>query len=259
MPQAGNHEFKLGLPIFLEDKTGRLTGSDFVDLYSRCRISYQRMLEDSDNMRIKYGVSRYESSRNGPTIILEFGDDNSLGTIKVRESDPIPMDEYLPKVSASARCNFFLLIQWSLANSYKFEEPPFPCLQRSAISVEVPSWYWSRVGCKRFIYSSGQRWPNPWDSAPIAKEKSSHITVWSFTESLHTSIPLDACSPSKKTILVYPVVMNIISMGLAETNFSGIEFLATCMIMRHIAEHNLWWSVKSLTLISWWFVIGYLR
>lgn len=103
-----SEDLKYGLPIFLEDKTGLLTGSNFTDLYNRCNISYRFFPYASDST-----IRRYEV--NGPSgqcrksIILTFGADNSLGTIKLHsDSDPVPMDDYLPKVSISARCNFFL-------------------------------------------------------------------------------------------------------------------------------------------------------
>lgn len=89
---------RYGLPIFLEDKSGELTGSDFVDLYDRQTICYRRMWCASDSMRTTYGVYG-----RGPEIILEFGADNSLGTIKVRDSDAIAMDVYMPRISTSAR------------------------------------------------------------------------------------------------------------------------------------------------------------
>lgn len=81
-------------------------GSEFVDLYNRKTISYQRISHASDSMGTTYGIFNCESL--GPVITLEFGADNSLGTIKVGNNDAIAMDAYLPRVSSSARCNLFV-------------------------------------------------------------------------------------------------------------------------------------------------------
>jgi hypothetical protein len=106
--------FRYGLPIFLEDQTGRLTrtGSDYVDLYNRKSICYQRISHACDFMRTTYGVFDRNSVSCEPDITLEFGADNSLGTIKVPvgHSDAIAMDIYLPRVSLFARCNFLFSV-----------------------------------------------------------------------------------------------------------------------------------------------------
>lgn len=99
-------ELDFDLPIFLEDQTGLLTGSVFVDLYDRQKISYLCLSDASDTT---YGIFNSNSPRFRPDIILEFGVDNSLGTIKLGKSDAIAMDDYLPRVSSSARCNSLVL------------------------------------------------------------------------------------------------------------------------------------------------------
>jgi len=48
------------LPIFLEDRTGLLTGTEFTDLYNRLRINYV-CLSDDDSM----------GTTSAPTILLE--------------------------------------------------------------------------------------------------------------------------------------------------------------------------------------------
>jgi hypothetical protein len=94
------------LPIFLEDQTGLLTGSVFVDLYDRQKISYLCLSDVSDTT---YGIFNRSSPGLRPDIILEFGANNSLGTIKLGKSDAIAMDDYLPRVSSSARCDLLVL------------------------------------------------------------------------------------------------------------------------------------------------------
>lgn len=98
---------RYGLPVFLEDQSGRLTGSKFEDLYNRMTLTYTRISRNSP--QIVYGIfytapDEYTSART-PKIILEFGADNSLGTITVGRSNAMAMDDYLPRVNIFARCN----------------------------------------------------------------------------------------------------------------------------------------------------------
>lgn len=104
-----NSGLYLGLPIFLEDQSGKLTGSEFADLYDRQTIRYKRISRASDSERTTYGVYDREIRTDGPVITLEFGTDNSLGTIKMGDGNAIPMDIFLPKVSSSSRCNLSVL------------------------------------------------------------------------------------------------------------------------------------------------------
>lgn len=100
---------RYGLPLFLEDKTGRLTGSEFIDLYDRMKLMYRRLSRDPTCT--DYGVfdityGGYEAY-DVPKITLKFGADNSLGTIKVGRNDPIAMETYLPRVTIFSKCNPF--------------------------------------------------------------------------------------------------------------------------------------------------------
>jgi hypothetical protein len=100
---------RYGLPLFLEDKTGRLTGSEFIDLYDRMKLMYKRLSSDSTSkvygvFEITYGG--YEAFRV-PKITLEFGADHSLGTIQVGRNNPIAMENYLPRVTIFSKCNPF--------------------------------------------------------------------------------------------------------------------------------------------------------
>ena len=98
------------LPLFLEDKTGLTTGTVFTDLYDRLKIKYVCLSDVNDSMGTTYGIYNLNCSRAGPDITLEFGADNSLGTIKLgNDSDAVAMDDYLPRVSSSARCILFVL------------------------------------------------------------------------------------------------------------------------------------------------------
>lgn len=193
---------RYGLPLFLEDQSGRLTGSEFVDLYNRKKLIYRCISRDST--RTTYGIFDNSVSRP-PKITLEFGADNSLGTIRVGHSNAIAMETYLPRVTVFARCcnlSMLYLINtcWSLTSSKS----------RHFIASDGQRYRWRHryaddqewaVSCFSF-YPTGQRWSNLWDSVPVAVEMSSHTTVWNLPESLHTYIPLDACSLSRKALVI---------------------------------------------------------
>ncbi|KAF8149343.1 hypothetical protein B0H34DRAFT_667731 [Crassisporium funariophilum] len=95
---------KYGLPIFLEDKTGRLTGSEFVDIHERMRLAYRCTVRDA--ARTVYGVfdltSGASDAHRVPVISLQFGSDNSLGTVTVGSSQAIQMTRYLSVVNIFA-------------------------------------------------------------------------------------------------------------------------------------------------------------
>lgn len=105
MPHAPSNsvETKFGLPFFLEDKTGRLTGSDFNDLHDRMKLFYRPRSRDPS--RGIYDIYDVSSGRNDscetPVVTLTFGSDNSLGTIKFSyESGSQDMGTYLSQVNA---------------------------------------------------------------------------------------------------------------------------------------------------------------
>lgn len=100
---------RYGIPIFLEDQSGRLTGSEYVDLYNRKKFTYRRISRDSAHPT--YGIfdNSPGSSSRTPKVTLEFGSDNSLGTIRVNQSNAIPMDTYLSRVTIFARCHLSML------------------------------------------------------------------------------------------------------------------------------------------------------
>ena len=93
-----------GMPLFLEDRTGRLTGSEFVDLYDRARFSLRCTQHDAErSLYMIYNMFSDETfGRTNipvPAACLEFGPNNSLGKVKIGRADYIPMDQYLTKVS----------------------------------------------------------------------------------------------------------------------------------------------------------------
>lgn len=105
MPHAPSNsmETKFGLPFFLEDKTGRLTGSDFNDLHDRMKLLYRpRSRDPSGGIYDIYDVSAGRNdSYEIPVVTLTFGSDNSLGTVKFSyESRARDMGGYLSQVNA---------------------------------------------------------------------------------------------------------------------------------------------------------------
>jgi hypothetical protein len=97
-----------GLPYFLEDKTGKLTGSEFIDIHDRLRLSYRRTTEPSAAqtayMIFNSGRTPYPGAiSNSALIALAFGSNNDLGTISFSSRASVPMKKYLVKVSSAGR------------------------------------------------------------------------------------------------------------------------------------------------------------
>lgn len=91
-----------GLPYFLEDTTGQTTGSDFVDLHNRMHLNIKQTLRDAHHAAyVIYDLSARSSSGRGgllvPLATLDFAAHNALGTIKIGDSDHIPMTQYLAR------------------------------------------------------------------------------------------------------------------------------------------------------------------
>ncbi|KAI0644701.1 hypothetical protein C8Q79DRAFT_1001959 [Trametes meyenii] len=99
-----------GLPYFLEDTTGRITGSEFVDLHNRMHLSIKQTLRDAQHTAyVIYDHSRSSGASRGlflPLATLDFGVHNTLGTIKVGDGEHIQMSQYLAK-SGSSRSRKF--------------------------------------------------------------------------------------------------------------------------------------------------------
>jgi len=93
---------KFFIPFILEDKTGRLSGSDFVDLHGRLKLLYRRKVEVGDDTRRVYNIYNTTPGRmnpDDPVAELEFRTDRTLGTIRFAAGEPVPMASYLQRVS----------------------------------------------------------------------------------------------------------------------------------------------------------------
>ncbi|KAI0633500.1 hypothetical protein C8Q77DRAFT_1157705 [Trametes polyzona] len=101
-----------GMPYFLEDTTGRITGSEFVDLHNRMHLSLKQTLLDAHHAAyVIYDLSSRQSgaSRGGllvPLATLDFAANNALGTIKIGDGEHIQMGQYLTKSGGSKSRKF---------------------------------------------------------------------------------------------------------------------------------------------------------
>ncbi|KAF8955660.1 hypothetical protein BDZ97DRAFT_1673450 [Flammula alnicola] len=95
---------RYGLPFFLEDKTGRLSGSEFLEIHDRMKLLYRRRVhDDTGTIYDIYDITTGSSeSFQVPVVSLSFGADNSLGTIKYRSQQPKQISRYLSEVSIFA-------------------------------------------------------------------------------------------------------------------------------------------------------------
>jgi len=94
---------KFGMPIFLEDKTGDITGSEFTDIYNRARLVLRCTLRTAERSAyMVYDLSERVESRTGlpaPAACLDFRPPNALGSVKIRDGEYVPMGQYLSKLS----------------------------------------------------------------------------------------------------------------------------------------------------------------
>lgn len=91
-----------GLDIFLEDTTGDLGHSDFVDYYNR--MSYQVRLQQRGADRASYAVCDTMTTAGrlafGPTLAtLVFGAGNALGSVQYYRKPAVDMEQYLARQS----------------------------------------------------------------------------------------------------------------------------------------------------------------
>ncbi|KAJ7597626.1 hypothetical protein C8J56DRAFT_920548 [Mycena floridula] len=100
-----------GIPYFLEDKSGRLSGGEFVDLHDRLRLDYRCTARDSTHtayMIYKTNPQSYQSSVPTALIALDFGPHNTLGTVSFSPHLSIPMKKYLYKGSSGSKSRKFI-------------------------------------------------------------------------------------------------------------------------------------------------------
>ncbi|KAF9257218.1 hypothetical protein L218DRAFT_879998 [Marasmius fiardii PR-910] len=85
-----------GMPYFLEDKTGSLSGSEFIDINDRLHFVYRCTAHASTHTT--YMIFK-ASSMTEPLMALHFGPKNALGTVSFPSHASFAMNKYLSKVS----------------------------------------------------------------------------------------------------------------------------------------------------------------
>ncbi|KAI6040218.1 hypothetical protein EDC04DRAFT_1522990 [Pisolithus marmoratus] len=148
-----------GMPYILEDKTGELTGSDFIDINDRLRLRLRCTAQAATHTaymihNVTHGHER-EVSR--ALVALAFGPDHSLGTITFESRSPVAMGEYLRRVSplASSKSRKFLasdgeVYRWSWRSTKGHE---WTCTHQN--QQLVASYSLKVVGEPDYISSSG--------------------------------------------------------------------------------------------------------
>jgi len=94
-----------GQDYMLEDKTGQLTGSDYEDIHDRIRLTLKCTQKAPTHTvymiydRTRTAVFNY----NEPLAVLDFGPNDTLGTVSFKTGVQTPMKQYLVRASAFGR------------------------------------------------------------------------------------------------------------------------------------------------------------
>ncbi|KAF5365875.1 hypothetical protein D9757_011048 [Collybiopsis confluens] len=198
-----------GMPYFLEDKTGKLTGSEFADIHDRLTLTYRRSTEQNSshtaymiyNTSIHIQNPRYTT----PLIALDFGQGHALGMISFSSTVCIPMKKYLVKVSGH---------------------------KQSALShpLYLPTALINYV-CRRYRFTASDSQEYIWSGRSQANQE------WTCTNSSGYLVAYYSLK-----IPGEPHYEESSGCSLTIEESSGQlapEFLASLMILRHISEYNL--------------------
>ncbi|THH18645.1 hypothetical protein EW146_g2363 [Bondarzewia mesenterica] len=131
----------LGMPYFLEDKTGTLAGSEFIDVNDRMRLGFRCTLRDTH--RTAYMIydltNSSQTTYSQPAAVLDYGQNNALGTVIISGRGSTPMSQYLVKLSpfGSSKSRKFIACdgqeyKWSWRSRDDFE---WMCLNSSGYLV----------------------------------------------------------------------------------------------------------------------------
>ena len=102
------------LPYTLEDTSGRLTMSDFDDIYDRIFLRVAQSPQPTGKTKLMiYNMHRRSSRRRdslpfqaAPSVVLQFEANNALGVVTFSQSPAslsIPMNRYLRKTATFGR------------------------------------------------------------------------------------------------------------------------------------------------------------
>jgi hypothetical protein len=80
---------RMGLPFMLEDRSGSLSGSEFVDLHDRMYLSFRCRRRDR-NGASQYEIYNMRSQYNFPVATLEYGAAGALGSVTLIGSGGMP-------------------------------------------------------------------------------------------------------------------------------------------------------------------------
>lgn len=92
-----------GMPYLLEDKTGKLTGSDFVDINDRFRLALRCTARGPTHTAYIIYDKTYTTDSVRPLVALDFGPNNSLGNISFGSRAQMPISEFLVETSTPGR------------------------------------------------------------------------------------------------------------------------------------------------------------
>ncbi|KAF8878852.1 hypothetical protein BD779DRAFT_1612978 [Infundibulicybe gibba] len=178
-----------GMAYFLEDKSGKLTASEFVDIHDRLRYSLRCTANDSTRTAYMiYNTTRSASVTTVPLVVLDFGPNNALGNVTFVPNEPIQMKRYLVKPSTLGSSK---IRKFTASNGEEYQ------------------WVWRGKG--------DQEW--------ACTNNSGYLVAY---YSLKT--------PGEPE---YPNSSGCMLTVEEEYGHLACEMLASLLIMRHIAEHNL--------------------
>ncbi|KAI0249634.1 hypothetical protein BJV78DRAFT_657752 [Lactifluus subvellereus] len=150
---------RMGLPFMLEDRSGSLSGSEFVDLHDRMYLSLRCRRRDAN------GASQYEiynmrsKQYNFPVATLEYGVGGALGSVTLIGPGGMPrthtMGTFLAEVGGSRHRKFTASdgkeYSWSWRTNMR-ENLEWSCVGANGQTV---AWYALKVPGEHYANSSG--------------------------------------------------------------------------------------------------------
>lgn len=142
-----------GMPYLLEDKTGKLTGSDFVDMNDRLHLRLRCTAQAPTHTAYMIHNAMHAHDPSNPLIALTFGPHNSLGTITMRSGAPMAMSQYLVKLSPLGRLASIGFVCGPTANIRCTQQhgEEIPWIGRARIPMELAIYQRSRVDRKCWV------------------------------------------------------------------------------------------------------------
>jgi len=150
---------KTGLPYMLEDRSGSLSGSEFVDLYDRMHLRVRCTRRDPDGAS-QYGVYNMFSTQCDIAVAtLEYGAAGALGNITIVGPGGMPrthaMAAFLVEVGGPRHRKFIASdgkeYSWSWRTNAR-EGLEWSCVNASGHTV---AWYVLKIPGEQYTNSSG--------------------------------------------------------------------------------------------------------